>query len=61
MNVLLLYLQELLNLQTHGGRGERDRGQAVGTGDDGSTEIKLKELKFAVKLIANDDSTFLKR
>ena len=33
----------------------------IGTGDDGSTEIKLKELKFAVKLIANDDSTFLKR
>ena len=56
---LLLYLQELLDLQTHGGRGERDHGQA---GDrDGSPEIKLKELKFAVKLIASDDSTFLKR
>lgn len=28
---------------------------------DGSPEIKLKELTFAVKLIASDDSTFLKR
>ncbi|KAL3777459.1 hypothetical protein ACHAW5_006415 [Stephanodiscus triporus] len=27
--------------------------------DDGSSVIKLKELKFAVKLIASDDSTFL--
>ena len=33
----------------------------IGAGDDGSPEIKLKELKFAVKLIASDDSTFLKR
>jgi hypothetical protein len=56
---LLLYLQELLDLQTHGGCGERDHGQA-GHRDE-SPEIKLKELKFVVKLIASDDSTILKR
>jgi S1-C subfamily serine protease len=33
----------------------------VEAGDDGSPEIKLKEIKFEVKLIASDDSTFLKR
>ena len=39
MNVLLLYLQELLNLQTHGGRGERDRGQA-GDRDGGRRQYR---------------------
>jgi len=29
--------------------------------DDGSPQIKLKEITFDVKLIASDDSTFLKR
>jgi S1-C subfamily serine protease len=33
----------------------------IEAGDDGSPEVKLKEIKFAVKLIASDDSTFLKR
>ena len=33
----------------------------IGEGDDGSPQIKLKELKFAVKLIASDDLTFFKR
>ncbi len=33
----------------------------VETGDDGSPEIKLKEVKLEVKLIASDDSTLLKR
>ena len=30
-------------------------------GIDGIPELKLKELKFSVKLIASDDSTFIKR
>ena len=62
MNVLLLYLQELLNLQTHGGRGERDRGKA-GDRDGGRRQYRdqAEGAQFAVKLIANDDSTFLKR
>lgn len=33
----------------------------IEVGEDGSPEIKLKELTFPVKLIASDDSTFLKR
>ena len=33
----------------------------IEVGGDGSPEIKLKELIFAVKLIASDVSTFLKR
>jgi len=34
---------------------------AIEVDDDGSPQIKLKELTFEVKLIASDDSTFLKR
>ncbi|KAL7528989.1 hypothetical protein ACHAWF_002792 [Thalassiosira exigua] len=33
----------------------------IGVGGDGSPEIVLKELTFPVKLIASDDSNFLKR
>jgi S1-C subfamily serine protease len=33
----------------------------VEAGGDGSPVIKLKEIKFAVKLIASDDSTFLNK
>jgi S1-C subfamily serine protease len=33
----------------------------IKAGDDERPEIKLKEINFTLKLIASDDSTFLKR
>jgi len=33
----------------------------VDINDDGTPEIKLKEISFSVRLIASDDTTFLQR
>lgn len=33
----------------------------VDINNDGTPEIKLKEISFSIKLIASDDTTFLQR